>query len=77
MITIGHTPSVLNMLTNDNFSSYLISMRHTVKEVSQNMYCVSSATEYIIMEVSQNIPNYTYSAYNGISIIIYLKTPAL
>ena len=44
------------------------------------MYCISSATEYIIMEISQNIPIYTYSAtlaYYSISIIIYLKTPAL
>ena len=51
-----------------------------VEEVSQNMYCISSATEYIILEVSQNIPIYKYSvtlAYNGISLIIYLKTPAL
>ena len=32
------------------------------------------------MEVSQNVLNYTYSttlAYNGIILIIYLKTPAL
>ena len=53
---------------------------YTVEEVSQNMYCISSVIEYIIMEVSQNIPIYSYSvtlAYNGISIIIYLKTPAL
>ena len=51
-----------------------------VEEVSQNMYCISSVIEYIIMAVSQNIPIYSYSvtlAYNGISIIIYLKTPAL
>ena len=48
-----------------------------VEEVSQNMYCILSVIEYIIREVSQNIPIYTYSAtlaYNGISIKIYLKT---
>ena len=42
------------------------------------MFWVLSATEYIIMEVSQKIPIYTYSAtlaFNGISIIIYLRTP--
>ena len=51
-----------------------------VAEVLQNMYCISSATEYVIMKVSQNIPIYTYSttlAYNLILILIYLKTPAL
>ena len=47
----------------------------SVEEASQNMYCISSVIEYIIMEVSQNIPIFTYSvtlAYNGISIIIEL-----
>ena len=51
-----------------------------VEEVSQNMYCISSVIEYMIMEVSENIPIHTYSvtlAYNGISILIYLKTSAL
>ena len=51
-----------------------------IEEVPHNMYCSSSFIEYIIMEVSQNITIYTYSvtlAYNGISIITYLKTPAL
>ena len=50
-----------------------------VKEVPLNMYCISSATEFIIIEVSQNIPIYTHSvtlAYHGIFIIIYLKAPA-
>ena len=48
--------------------------------MSQNMYCITSVIEYIIMEMSKNIPIYTYSvrfAYNGISIITYLQTPAL
>ena len=43
-----------------------------IEEVPLNMYCISSVTEYIIIEVSQNIPIYTYSAtfaYNGISFI--------
>ena len=47
-----------------------------LEEVSQNMYCISSVIEYIVIEVSQNIPFYTYSvtlAYNRISIIIYLR----
>ena len=51
-----------------------------VEEVSQNMYCILSVIEYIIREVSQNIPIYTYSAtlaYNRIYILLYLKTPAL
>ena len=51
-----------------------------VEEGSQNMYCMSSVIEYIIMEMPQNIPIYTHSvtlAYNGISIIINLKTLAL
>ena len=51
-----------------------------VEDVLQNMYCISSVIEYIIMAVSQNIPIYSYSvtlAYIGIYIIIYLKTPAL
>ena len=50
------------------------------------MYCVSSATENIVMEASQNILIYTYSAalaYNAISIMImimimiYSETPGL
>ena len=55
-------------------------LENRIEEVLRNMFCISSATEYIIMEVPKNIPIYTYSgtlAYNGISIIIYLKTPAL
>ena len=54
--------------------------RFQVEEVPQNMYCIWSVIEYIIMEVSQNISLYTYSvtlAYNMISIMIYLKTPVL
>ena len=50
------------------------------EEVLHNIYCISSVIEYIIMEVSQNIPIYWYSVtvdYNGIFIILYLKTPAL
>ena len=38
------------------------------------MYCMSSVIEYIMMEVSQNIPIHLYSVtlvYNGVSIIIY------
>ena len=30
------------------------------EEVLQNMYCISSAIYYIIIEVSQNIPIFTY-----------------
>ena len=48
--------------------------------MSQNIYCISSVIEYILIELSQNKPIYWYSvtlAYNGISIIIYLKTPTL
>ena len=44
------------------------------------MYCISSVIEYIIMEVSQNVPIFSYSvtlAYNGIYIKIYFKTTAL
>ena len=40
----------------------------------------SSATENIIMEVPQKIQFFTFSAtiaYNGISIIIFFKAPAL
>ena len=47
--------------------------RYRIEKVPQNMHSISSVIEYIIMEVSQNIPIYTYSvilAYNGISIII-------
>ena len=44
------------------------------------MYCISSATKNAIMEVSPKIPIYTFLAtlaYNGISIIAFLKAPAL
>ena len=46
----------------------------------QNMYCISSATENNIMEVPQKIPISAFSAtlaYNGISITIFFKAPAL
>ena len=52
----------------------------SVEDVSQKMYFISSIIEYVIMEVSQNILICSYSmtlAYNGISIRIYLKSPAL
>ena len=55
-------------------------LENKLGEVSQNIYCISSFIEYIIKEVSQNIPIYWYSvtlAYNGISNIIYLQIPAL
>ena len=42
------------------------------------IYCVSSATENIMMEVSLKLPNFRFSvalAYNGISIIIFSKAP--
>ena len=45
-----------------------------------NIYCISSATEHIIMEVPQKIPIYTFSvalAYNGTFIVILLKAPDL
>ena len=51
-----------------------------VEEGLQYMYCISSATDYILLKVSQNILMYKYSetlAYNWIFIIIYLKTPYL
>ena len=44
------------------------------------MYCILSATKYIKIKVSQNIPIYTYSAtlaFNRISILKYLKTTGL
>ena len=44
------------------------------------MYCISSAREYIMMEVSQNIQIPIFSAIlagSWISIRVYLKTPAL
>ena len=44
------------------------------------MYCISNVIEYIMMEVWQNIPINAYSVtlvFNGISIMRYLKTPAL
>ena len=51
-----------------------------VEELSQNMYCISSVIENVIIKMSENIPIYSYYvtiAYNGIFIIMYLKTPAL
>ena len=45
-----------------------------VEEVPMKIYCISSVTENIAMEVPQKIPVYTFSvtlAYNGISIIIF------
>ena len=51
-----------------------------VEEVPQNMYCIPSATENILMEVPQKIRIYTFSvtlAYNGISITIFVTAPAL
>ena len=53
---------------------------YTVEEVPQNMYCVSSVIEYIILEVSQNIQFFTFSVtlvYNGIFLNKYLNTHAL
>ena len=50
-----------------------------VEEVPPKMYCISSATKNAIMEVSPKIPIYTFLAtlaYNGISIIAFLKAPA-
>ena len=41
---------------------------YRVEEVSQNIFCISSVIECIIIEVSQNIPIYWYSvtlAYTG------------
>ena len=62
------------------FSSIVCSaVKHTpqgdinkVEEVPQNMYCISSAAENIIMDVPQKIPISAFSAklaYNGIYII--------
>ena len=51
-----------------------------VEEVPQNMYCIPSAAENIIMEMPQKIRIYTFSAalgHNGISIIIFSSAPAL
>ena len=47
-----------------------------IKEVSQNRYFISSATENIIMKVHQKILIYTFSAtlaFIKISIIIFLS----
>ena len=49
-----------------------------IEEVPQKIYCISCATENIIMEVPQKISIYAFSvalAYNGISILIFLKAP--
>ena len=51
-----------------------------VEEVSQNLSCILSITENIMMEVPQKILIKTFSAtlaYNGISITIVVKEPAL
>ena len=48
--------------------------------VTENVNCMSSATENIMMKVPQKIPIYTFSAtlaYNGIFIIIFVRAPAL
>ena len=53
---------------------------YRVEEVPQNIYCISSATENIIMEVPQKIPFYTFSTtlvFNGIFIIVFFKASAL
>ena len=41
------------------------------------MYCISSATESVIMEVPQKIPIYIFSAalaHNKVSFLIFLNT---
>ena len=51
-----------------------------IEEVPMKIYCISSATENIVMEVPEKISIYTFSvalAYNEISIIIFLKAPDL
>ena len=56
------------------------SLVYNIQEVLQNMYRISSTTENILLEVPQKIPISTFSAtnaYNVISIIIFLKAPAL
>ena len=62
------------------FLSNIFVVDLAIEEVLQNIYCISSAIEYLLMEVLQNIPIYWHSVtlgYNGIFNIIYLKTPAL
>ena len=64
----------------DGMDGVIFGLARLLEEVSQNMYCILSVIEYIIMEVSQNISIYSYSvtlAYNGITIRIYLKTHTL
>ena len=51
-----------------------------LEEVPQNMFCISSATENILMEVPHKILILSFSAtlaYNGNPIIIFFKAPAL
>ena len=58
----------------------MLILLNLVEEVPQNMYCISSATENIIMEVPQKISKSAFSAtlaYNGIDILIFFKVPAL
>ena len=51
-----------------------------IEEVPMKIYCISSATKNIVMEVPQKISIYTLLvalAYNGISIKILLNAPDL
>ena len=55
-----------------------ISFHVLVEEVPMKFYCILRATGNIRMEVTQKIKMYTFLvalAYNGISIIIFLKAP--
>ena len=51
-----------------------------IEEVPQNMFCIPSAEENIIIEMPQKIQIKTFSAaldHNGISTIIFSSAPAL
>ena len=45
----------------DGMDGVVFGLARLLEEVSQNMYCILSVIEYIIMEVSQNISIYSYS----------------
>ena len=60
--------------------NFVYSYHFTVKQVPIKIYCFSSATENIIMEMLRKISIYMFSvalAYNVISLIIFLKATDL
>ena len=59
---------------------YVRKQHFKIEEVPQNMYCILSDEENIIMEMQQKIQIYTCSAaldHDGISIITFSFAPAL